>query len=111
MTFVDSNVLLDVFTDDPVWAAWSIAQLDAAAVRGAIVINSIVYAELSALRGIEDLEDVLDESTLALAEIPRAALFLAAKVFQRYRSGGDAALACCRTSSLAHMPQWQAYHC
>lgn len=63
--------------------------MDAAAVRGAIVINSIVYAELSVrFQRIEDLDDAVDEGKLALAEIPRAALFLAAKVFQRYRSAG-----------------------
>jgi hypothetical protein len=47
MTLVDANVLLDVATDDPKWARWSIRQLDAAAMRGLVVINAIVYAEFS----------------------------------------------------------------
>lgn len=45
---VDSNVLLDVLTDDPQWSAWSGAQLDACAARGALAINTIIYAEVSA---------------------------------------------------------------
>jgi predicted nucleic acid-binding protein len=44
MTLVDTNVLLDVATDDPKWARWSLRQLDAASMRGPIVINAIVYA-------------------------------------------------------------------
>ena len=47
MTLVDTNILLDLVTDDPTWADWSIRQLDAAAVNGPIVINSVIYAELS----------------------------------------------------------------
>jgi predicted nucleic acid-binding protein len=47
MTLVDTNVLLDVATDDPKWARWSLRQLDAAAMRGPVVINAIVYAEFS----------------------------------------------------------------
>lgn len=47
MTLVDTNVLLDLLTSDPKWADWSIGQLDAAALRGPLAINDIVYAELS----------------------------------------------------------------
>ena len=47
MILVDTNVLLDVVTNDPVWAEWSVEQLEAAALRGPLVINDIVYAELS----------------------------------------------------------------
>ncbi len=47
MTLVDTNVLLDVATDDPKWARWSLRQLDAAAMRGPVVIDAIVYAEFS----------------------------------------------------------------
>ena len=50
MTLVDTNVLLDVATDDPKWARWSLRQLDAAAMRGPVVINAIVYAEFSIVR-------------------------------------------------------------
>lgn len=89
MTFVDTNVLPDVVTDDAMWAEWSIAQLDAAAVKGSIIINVVVYAELSVrFERIEVLDQVLDETKVMMAEIPRAALFLAGKVFHRYRAAG-----------------------
>ncbi len=89
MTLIDTNILLDLFTDDPVWAEWSIRQLDAAAVKGPLTINSVVYAELSVrFERIEDLNAVLDEAAISMADIPRSALFLAGKVFQKYRAAG-----------------------
>lgn len=89
MRLVDTNVLLDLVTDDPVWADWSIRQLDAAAVQGRLVINAVVYAELSVrFDRIEDLEEVLDQAGVIVEDIPRAALFLAGKVFQKYRAAG-----------------------
>ena len=89
MILIDTNVLLDLVTDDPVWAEWSIQQLDSASFRGPLAINDVVYAELSVrFERIEDLDDVLDEAGITLAPIPRAALFLAGKVFQRYRAAG-----------------------
>jgi len=89
MTLVDTNVLLDVATDDPKWARWSLRQLDAAAMRGPVLINAIVYAEFSiGYTRIEDVDRVLAGAALQLLEIPRAALFLAGKVFQRYRAHG-----------------------
>jgi predicted nucleic acid-binding protein len=89
MTLVDTNVLLDIATDDPKWARWSLRQLDAAAMRGPVLINAIVYAEFSiGYTRIEDVNRVLAGGGLQLIEIPRAALFLAGKVFQRYRVQG-----------------------
>ena len=88
-TLIDTNVLLDVVTDDPVWAAWSIVQLDAASLRGRLLINDIIYAELSVrFARIEDLENIVREALLELAPIPRPALFLGAKAFQHYRAAG-----------------------
>ena len=89
MTLVDTNVLLDLTTNDPVWADWLIRQLDAAAIKGQLVINSVVYAELSVrFERIEDLDAMLEDAGIRLADIPRSALFLAGKVFQRYRAAG-----------------------
>lgn len=89
MTLVDTNVLLDLVTDDPVRADWSVRQLDAASVRGPLTINDVVYAELSVrFERIEDLDDVLEEAGISFAPMPRPALFLAGKVFQRYRAAG-----------------------
>ncbi|RUW31438.1 type II toxin-antitoxin system VapC family toxin [Mesorhizobium sp. M1E.F.Ca.ET.041.01.1.1] len=89
MTLVDTNVLLDLVTDDPKWADWSIAQLEAASLNGSLSINDAVYAELAVRYDrIEDLDAFLDEAGLEIAAMPRAALFLAGKVFTRYRKAG-----------------------
>ena len=93
MTLIDTNVLLDLATDDPVWADWSVRHLDAAAVKGPLVIDDVVYAELSVgFERIEELDDLLDEAGVTLEEIPREALFLAGKAFRRYRAAGGARL-------------------
>jgi len=89
VTFVDTNVLLDIVTDDPKWADWSIAQLETASLRGTLWINDIVYAELAVRYDrIEEVDALLDRAGLELAPVPRAALFLASKVFTRYRKAG-----------------------
>lgn len=89
MTLVDTNVLLDVVTDDPTWADWSIEQLEAAALRGPLLINDVVYAELAVrYERIERLEAFLAEAGIEIAAMPRSALFLAGKVFQKYRKAG-----------------------
>lgn len=89
MTLVDTNVLLDLVTDDPIWARWSIARLEAASLVGPLLINDAVYAELAVrYERIEHLEALIDTAGLALAPMPRAALFLAGKVFTHYRRSG-----------------------
>jgi predicted nucleic acid-binding protein len=86
---VDTNVLLDLVTDDPVWAEWSQRQLDMAAAQDELAINDIVYAELSiGYPRIEPLDAMLATAGLVIAAIPRPALFLAGKAFQRYRAAG-----------------------
>ena len=85
-TLADTNVLLDVATNDAQWADWSLRALDDAALEGPIVINPVIYAEFSVgYRRIEDVDRLLDATEIAVAEIPRAALFLAGKAFRRYR--------------------------
>lgn len=89
MTLVDTNVLLDLVTDDPNWADWSIAQLEAASLSGPLLINDVVYAELAVRYDrVENLEAFVEEAGLAMAPMPRAALFLAGKVFTQYRRSG-----------------------
>ena len=89
MILVDTNVLLDLVTDDPNWADWSVAQLEAASLRGPLLINDVVYAELAVRYGrIEELEAFVGEAGLEIVPIPRAALFLAGKVFTQYRKSG-----------------------
>ncbi len=88
-TLVDTNVLLDVVTDDPNWADWSVRALDAASLGGPLLINDVIYAELSVrFAAIEELDAVIDEAGIGHAATPRAALFLAAKAFHRYRAKG-----------------------
>lgn len=89
MILVDTNILLDLVTDDPDWAAWSEARLEEAALAGRIFINDIVYAETSIRYDrIEDLDAMLADAMIDVAPTPRAALFLAGKAFQRYRAAG-----------------------
>jgi predicted nucleic acid-binding protein len=89
LILVDTNVLLDLVTDDPVWAAWSQQQLDFASTQDQLAINDIVYAELSiGYRRIEQLDAMIAAAGLVNAVIPRPALFLAGNAFQRYRSAG-----------------------
>ncbi len=91
MTLVDTNVLLDLVTADPVWADWSLAALDAASLAGPIAINDIVYAELSVrFDTIEALDALLEQAGIDLAPMPRPALFLAGKAFLAYRAAGGA---------------------
>jgi predicted nucleic acid-binding protein len=91
VTLVDSNILLDLATDDPVWSDWSVAALEQASLNGDLIINDIVYAEISVRYArIEELDDFVTQLGLYHAAMPPAALFLAAKAFARYRkSGGD----------------------
>lgn len=89
MILVDTNVLLDLVTDDPNWAAWSQAQLERAAVRDDLAINAVIYAEFSiGFRRIEEVDAILDTTGLRLEPIPRPALFLAGKAFRQYRQAG-----------------------
>ena len=82
MTLVDTNVLLDLVTDDPNWADWSVAQLEAASLTGPLLINDTIYAELSVRHArIEDLETFLDAASLEMTLMPRAALFLERRTF------------------------------
>jgi predicted nucleic acid-binding protein len=89
LILVDTNVLLDLVTNDPVWASWSQTQLDAASLRDELAVNAVVYAELSiGFHRVEELDSVLATTGLRLDPIPNAALFLAGKAFQRYRRSG-----------------------
>ena len=89
MLLVDTNVLVDVLQDDPDWVDWSIAQLRAHASIHQLVINPVIYAEVSlCFSTIEGLDRALSRLTLQLQEIPRPALFLAAKAYGIYRKRG-----------------------
>jgi hypothetical protein len=86
---VDTNVLLDLVTNDPDWSDWSLARLVEAALVGPILVNDVVYADTSIRYDrIEDLDAMLAEAMIQIAPTPRSALFLAGKAFQRYRAAG-----------------------
>jgi predicted nucleic acid-binding protein len=87
-TFIDSSVLLDVFTEDPRWGAWSEAQLTKAAQSGAIVLNAVVLAEIAPrFSRVETLRSALP-SMAVIEEIPPAAAFLAGHAHADYRRAG-----------------------
>lgn len=78
---VDSNVLLDIATNDPKWFQWSEAALETAANEAVLVINPLVYAEVSvAYKRIEDIEAVLPPEVFRRDQLPYEAAFLAGKV-------------------------------
>ena len=88
---VDSNVLLDVLTEDAEWLDWSSAALASAADRGTLIVNPLVYAEVSiGFERIEDLDAVLGHESFKRRPLPWAAAFLAGKVFLKYRAAGGA---------------------
>lgn len=85
---VDSNVILDIFLDDPDWADWSESTLSAYSVYTPLFINSIVYSEIAVgFEKIEDLEFALQKGGFQMLDIPKEALFLAGKVYLEYRKG------------------------
>lgn len=86
---VDTNILVDVLENDPDWADWSVAQLQAQSKVHRLVINPIIYAELSlTFSAVEALDQALDSMALRMLDIPRPALFLAGKAFVQYRRSG-----------------------
>ena len=90
-TLVDSNVLLDVLTQDDEWLDWSAAALARAANDAGLVINPIVYAEVAArFERIEDLEAALPQAYYERRPLPWEAAFLAGRCFVKYRRRGGA---------------------
>lgn len=89
MTFVDTNVLFDLATDDSQWFDWSRDALQDAAVHGQLWINAIVYAEFAArYKDAHEVDDFIKIAGVQLIDIPRRAAFLAAKAFRDYRVAG-----------------------
>jgi predicted nucleic acid-binding protein len=94
---VDTNVLVDIITGDPDWAAWSSNALAEAMEHSTVVINPIVYGELSVgFQTLEALDAALPADLYRREPLPYAAAFLAGKAFQAYRRRGGT-----RTSPLA----------
>ncbi len=86
---IDSNVLLDLITEDSTWLGWSEAVVMEAAESGRLVINPIIFAEVSVgYARIEDMEAALPKDLLEREALPYEAAFLAGKAFMAYRRRG-----------------------
>lgn len=85
---VDSNIILDLFLNDPNWADWSETILEEYIRHSTLYFNSIVYSEISiGFELIEDLESAITRGGFQMLEIPKEALFLAGKVYFKYKKG------------------------
>jgi predicted nucleic acid-binding protein len=94
LTLVDANVLLDIFTEDPRWFAWSSEALSMSAELGGLAINPIIYAEVSTrFADIAVLDSALPETSFKRLALPYSAGFLAAKAFLEYRGRGGQRIA------------------
>ena len=86
---VDSNVILDLFLDDPRWASWSESVLAHYGDGSPLYINAVIYTEVSiGFERIEDLETALQKGGFRMLEIPKETLFLTGKVYLKYRKLG-----------------------
>ena len=89
MFLVDTNILLDIFHDDPAWRPWSELCLRDALLKGEVGINPIIYAETSlGFRAPETLDAELDAIAVTRLGLPYEAAFLAGRAFRRYRRAG-----------------------
>ena len=87
MILVDSNVLLDILTIDPVWYSWSSSNLSLLAESHELIINDIIYTEVSiGFDRIEDLEQVFADDFFKIVPMPKEAPFLAGKAFMQYKA-------------------------
>ncbi len=83
---IDSCILLDLFTDNPVWADWSESILNKYSQTNTLYINSIIYTEISIdFNKIEEIDQAILKLPIKIIEIPREALFLAGKIFRKYK--------------------------
>ena len=89
MTFIDTNALIDIATDNPNWAMWSTESLGRARRRGPCLINAIVFAEFAvSFKTLSHCEETIGAMDLTVAQIDNEAAFLAAQAFRRYRRSG-----------------------
>lgn len=86
---IDSNVLLDLATNDPTWREWSAFQFQAATALGPIPLNPLIYAEIApAFDSKADLDRWLDPAIFEWLPLPYSAGWLAAQAFLKYRRAG-----------------------
>jgi predicted nucleic acid-binding protein len=86
---IDSNVILDIAITDSPWREWSSTALSGSAENRLLVINPIIYAEISVgFLDIADVDTLVDAAGLTREDLPWGAAFLAGKAFKRYRREG-----------------------
>lgn len=89
MVLLDSNVILDLWDRDTTWSAWSSSQLRALSPEHELVINVVVYAEISARFSTRaKVDEKLEDLSIRMDDIPKDSAFLACKAFIDYRSQG-----------------------
>ena len=89
VTLLDSNVLIDVISSDPVWAHWSMQQMQEAGEDGDLAINQIIFGEVCAsFEHLEEIDAALPADTYTREDVPWAAAFLASRAFRTYRRNG-----------------------
>ena len=86
MILVDSNVLIDVIAEDPVWCDWSLAQLRSAKARDKLTINPLIYAEIAVVyESVAELDSFLQPTGIVVSQVSNETAFLASRAFMRYR--------------------------
>jgi len=89
MILLDSNVILDIWVDDPIWYEWSNREMREHSLLHELAINPIVYAEISpSFATSEALDENLAALGVIVVSIPRRAAFLAGKAYVQYRRKG-----------------------
>jgi predicted nucleic acid-binding protein len=89
MVVVDTNILLDVLNSNPTWLNWSATQMINLAKADHLIINPIIYAELSiTFVTVAEVEESIAKMDLTMEDIPREVAFLAGKAFLQYRRSG-----------------------
>lgn len=87
-TLVDSNVLIDVFEQDPSWHDWSVQKLEQGARSGRLLINPLIYAEISLAFSDSKKLDTLLGTHIEREDLPWEAAFVAGRAFEQYRRTG-----------------------
>ncbi len=82
---VDSNILIDLRQPESAWNPWSVTSLAQAADRARLVINPIIYAEISVSHAQMEHLDAALPNIIEREDLPYQAAFLAGKVYLQYR--------------------------
>jgi hypothetical protein len=95
MILVDSNVIIDLLTEDCEWYEWSAMNLQSLGDQHQLIINDIIYSEISiTFTKLEELEEVISSSFFQMEPIPKEALFLAGKAFMPYKHSSGTKNSC-----------------